>query len=86
MAEWSHPVYDHRVDDDKVCEQCGHPFDPHALIATTGEPRDGGVMLCPIPGCECYATWGLDGGPATHVPDRAEVAALREQVQRPAQS
>ncbi len=66
----------------ELCGQCGHPFDPHAVIATTGEPTDGGIMLCPVVGCECYATWGMNGGPAKWIPDRAEVAALRESVQR----
>ncbi|HTJ39507.1 MAG TPA: hypothetical protein VL738_40285 [Dactylosporangium sp.] len=64
------------------CEQCKHPFDPHALIATTGNAQDGGIMLCPVPGCECYATWGVSDGPAKHVPDRFDVAALRERLQR----
>jgi hypothetical protein len=39
-------------------------------------------MLCPVTGCECFATWGLNGGQARHVPDRAEIAVLREQIQR----
>jgi hypothetical protein len=66
---------------DDLCQQCRHAFDPHVMVATTGEAADGGVMLCPVPGCECYGTWGLDGGPTARIPDRFEVAALREQVQ-----
>jgi hypothetical protein len=69
------------TDDEEMCPQCGHASDPHALIATTGDPSDGGIMLCPVVGCECFATWGIDGGPAKLVPDRAAIAALREQTQ-----
>jgi hypothetical protein len=71
------------VVDDRMCEQCGHASDPHVLIATTGDPSDGGIMLCPFVYCECFATWGVNGGPAKLVPDRAEIAALREQTQYP---
>ena len=64
------------------CRQCGHPFDPHAVIATTGEASDGGIILCPVLGCECYATWGLGGGSAKRILDRFEVEVIRERVQR----
>jgi hypothetical protein len=71
--------------DAEPCAQCEHPFDPHAMIATSGEPADGGIVLCPVVGCECFATWGLNNGPAKFVPDRFQIAALRERVQQPSQ-
>jgi hypothetical protein len=74
-------AYSGGLDIDESCRQCGHPFDPHAVISTTGDPADGGIVLCPLPGCECYATWGLDGGPARVIPDRVEVELLRERIQ-----
>jgi hypothetical protein len=69
-------------DNAEFCEPCGHLFDPHVLIATTGEPADGGVMFCPVEGCECVATWGMEGGPAKYVPSPEEIASLRMWVQR----
>jgi hypothetical protein len=63
------------------CQQCGHPFDPHAIIATTGEHLDGGIVLCPEPGCECFMTWGENGMPPVHVPGPEEIAQLRRTVQ-----
>jgi hypothetical protein len=74
--------YHHAVSADDPCKQCGHPFDPHAVIATTGDASDGGIILSPVLGCECYATWGFDGGPAKRIPDRFEVKAIRERIQR----
>lgn len=42
------------------CEQCGHPFDPHRLVASnTGDPIDGGHIECPVDGCTCYSTWSI---------------------------
>ena len=76
-----------RVEEGEPCGQCQHAFDIHALIATTGSPLDGGIILCPIQGCECYATWGcaLTGNkkspPPDRVPDRFEIANLREHLQ-----
>jgi len=73
---------------DRDCEQCGHPFNPHSLIATTGDPRNGGIILCPVPGCECYSTWGCavkgkdkKAPPPERIPDRFEIAHLREVIQ-----
>ncbi|MFP2909157.1 hypothetical protein ACLESD_29770 [Pyxidicoccus sp. 3LFB2] len=64
-----------------VCELCGHLFDPHAVVATTGAPEDGGIILCPVPGCRCYRTWGFNGAPTVREPDEAEVAELRRTLQ-----
>jgi hypothetical protein len=64
-----------------VCQQCGHPSDPHALFATTGDPMEGGIMLCPVRGCRCYSTWGVGDAPAVRVPDEAETEALRQELQ-----
>jgi hypothetical protein len=67
------------------CEQCGDPLDDHAMIPTAGDPREGGVMLCPVPGCLCLATWSVppfsERG-AVLVPDLEELAAMRAFVQK----
>jgi hypothetical protein len=35
-------------------------FDPHVLVATNmDDPTKGGIMLCPVVGCECYSTWSV---------------------------
>lgn len=68
------------------CSQCSHPFSPHHLIATTGDPLEGGIILCPEAGCECFSTWGasFDGQKSAkpkRIPDRFETAQLREIIQ-----
>lgn len=70
------------------CGKCHHEFDFHVLIATSDDgPLGGGIILCPVMGCECYATWGVavkgdsQSDPPKSIPDRAEVAALRERIQ-----
>lgn len=63
------------------CPQCGHPFNPHAVISTSNSPLDGGIILCAVKGCPCYATWGVESGPAKVIPDRFELEAIRERIQ-----
>ncbi|WP_155374986.1 hypothetical protein [Catellatospora vulcania] len=70
-----------RPEQPETCAQCGHPFDPHALVTTADDPADGGIMLCPVPGCECFSTWGMEGMPTVRVPDRFEIASIREKIQ-----
>lgn len=67
----------------ELCAQCGHEFDPHVLVTTSEDAVDGGVMLCPVPGCLCWATWGYQKNPTKRVPDEAEIAALRADIQKP---
>lgn len=43
----------------QTCGQCGHPFDPHVLVAVNGDPTLGGIILCPQAECRCYATYGF---------------------------
>jgi predicted alpha/beta hydrolase family esterase len=43
----------------KLCEQCGHLFDPHELKGR-GKPPTKGWMTCPVEGCKCYNTWSMD--------------------------
>lgn len=63
------------------CHLCGHPMLDHVLVATGPEPMDGGVVICPVPNCQCYATWGTNDLPALEIPNEAEVAALRAKIQ-----
>jgi len=75
------------VEEGEPCGKCTHPFDIHALIATTGDPLEGGIILCPVKDCECYATWGCaitgdkTSPPPKRIPDRFEIANLRESLQ-----
>jgi hypothetical protein len=63
--------------------ECGHDWGQHDLIATTGDPIDGGIILCPVPGCECYSTWSTDGkGKETvYQPPIEEVDLIRAELQ-----
>lgn len=68
-----------------VCGQCGHDFDDHACIATTRDPMDGGIILCPREGCRCYSTWspgfpGQSHHEPKHLPDAFELAALHQRI------
>jgi hypothetical protein len=45
-------------DDNGLCKQCGHLFDPHLVIALdASNPTNGGIMLCPEETCSCFNTW-----------------------------
>ena len=69
---------------DGMCSQCDDNMDKHVLINTTGDPMDGGFMLCPVVGCQCFSTWGVgEDSSVPSTPDPAEVAALRERIQSP---
>lgn len=60
-----------------VHEPCGHPLDPHVLVAF-GEPADGGLMFCPQ--CPCVSTWSVQGRPEPEMPPPDVVARYREAV------
>lgn len=66
-----------------LCIRCGHPFDPHVLVATTGEAMQGGIIVCPAAGCRCWSTWAPEGVPpdAVRVPSMEEVLAIRADIQ-----
>jgi hypothetical protein len=61
------------------CADCGHPFDPHAVVTTGENPLEGGIILCPE--CDCYGTWStpLTQGPIVE-PTPEELRDIREQV------
>lgn len=70
-----------------LCQQCAHLYEPHSLVAVTGNPMDGGIILCPEPGCVCYSTWSVPeavGGRGKQdipTPDRFELERIREVIQ-----
>jgi hypothetical protein len=44
-------------DDQGNCVQCGHPSDPHIVIAfDVADFSKGGEMRCPVEGCTCHWT------------------------------
>ena len=39
------------------CKQCGHPSDPHIIIAfDVSDFSKGGLRRCPVDGCNCEST------------------------------
>jgi hypothetical protein len=37
------------------CKQCGHPFDPHIVVAyDTMDFSKGGELRCHVEGCSCF--------------------------------
>ncbi|MBI2610809.1 hypothetical protein HYW60_02655 [Candidatus Kaiserbacteria bacterium] len=52
---------DSKMDDENGnCKQCGHPFDPHQIIANPKDLAAGGIMKCPVDGCPCFNTISFD--------------------------
>jgi hypothetical protein len=50
------------IDDaDGNCRQCGHPSNPHLVIAyDTSDFSKGGEMRCPVEGCTCFRRLDFD--------------------------
>jgi hypothetical protein len=43
------------------CKLCGHPFDPHLIIAyDVNDLTKGGEMRCQVPDCSCRQTLSFD--------------------------
>jgi hypothetical protein len=64
----------------RKCEGCPHDFDPHVVVATTGDPLQGGVMVCPEPECKCASTWAPEGTPRPAMPSQEELDKIREKI------
>jgi len=44
-------------DDQGNCKRCGHPLEPHIVIAyDTNDFSKGGEMRCQIEDCDCIST------------------------------
>lgn len=68
---------------DAECVRCQHPWNPHAMIAFSGNPADGGIALCPVKGCQCLIVWrwAAYGRPPPNLPPSEVIARLREELQ-----
>lgn len=48
-------------DENGNCKVCGHPFNPHLIIAYDGNDlTKGGEMRCQVPDCNCFHTLSFD--------------------------
>ncbi len=48
-------------DADGNCKQCGHPFNPHIVLAyDTSDFSKGGEIRCPVAGCNCLHSLDFD--------------------------
>lgn len=48
-------------DVDGNCRQCGHPFNPHIVLAyDTSDFSKGGEIRCPVTGCNCFHNLDFD--------------------------
>jgi hypothetical protein len=65
-----------------LCQQCQHLFDPHRVIATTGDPMEGGVMVCDVPECMCFSTWSVQNRPKPEVSpeEKAQWLAVKDML------
>jgi hypothetical protein len=56
------PTPDAALDDENGdCKRCGHPFNPHVIIAyDLSDFSMGGKMQCPVEGCSCLSDISFD--------------------------
>jgi len=48
-------------DENGICNLCGHPFDPHLVIAYDRDDLTrGGELRCQVDGCDCLRTLSFD--------------------------
>jgi len=48
-------------DEQGNCKMCGHPFEPHLVIAfDVNDLSKGGELRYPVEGCNCLRTLGFD--------------------------
>jgi hypothetical protein len=48
-------------DENGNCKRCGHPFNPHVIIAhDVSDFRKGGKIQCPVEGCSCLSDISFD--------------------------
>jgi hypothetical protein len=48
-------------DEQGNCRRCGHPFNPHIIVAfDANDFTKGGEMRCQVEGCPCYSTASFD--------------------------
>jgi hypothetical protein len=65
-----------------ACDQCSHPLSLHALVSLEHNPMNGGIALCPVLHCPCFATWGVGENSTPPIkPSDAEIERLRMAVQ-----
>ncbi len=53
---------DNQLDDENgLCKQCRHPFNPHLIIAFDSDDLSkGGFIKCQVENCDCYTTLNFD--------------------------
>lgn len=48
-------------DADGNCKQCGHPFNPHIVVAyDVKDFSKGGEIRCQVEGCDCFHSLGFN--------------------------
>jgi len=48
-------------DESGNCKVCGHPFDPHVIVAhDSNDLAKGGEMRCQVEDCDCFRTLSFD--------------------------
>jgi hypothetical protein len=48
-------------DENGSCKVCGHPFNPHIIVAYDGNDlAKGGEMRCQVADCDCFRTLNFD--------------------------
>jgi hypothetical protein len=65
------------LDDEKGnCKRCGHPFNPHTIVAYDNtDLSKGGEMRCPVENCQCFSAVSFDM-PTTSSPINTDFAGM----------
>lgn len=69
------------TDPNAACNQCGHRIGDHSVVGLSGPIIRGGVILCPVKGCECQRVWGDDDPPSLETLTAETVAEVRDRLQ-----
>ena len=55
-----------RSTEPRICGMCSHDHDEHVLLLVIErDPAPMGLIVCPVPGCACAATWRAGAGRST---------------------
>ena len=66
------------TDPDRPCQLCNHSMDAHVLLLVRETPAPMGLIVCPVPECDCGSTWRAGAGRST----AAEIAQTRALVRQ----
>lgn len=68
---------------ESICVQCDHLLGPHVTVTLKKDPTYGGLILCPLAGCQCVTPWAPEGHQPPPLPDLGTLLGIWQTVQQP---